>query len=97
MIRSALIAAATAAVLLLPTAAPAVVPPKSCGKKEVRGKTYQVKADQITCRSARRKVKRFVKFGKKPKGYTCKDLTTEKDRVNFHCYDGRKVFFAIRR
>ena len=97
MNRYLLIAAAVAALGLLPGTAGAVVPPKSCGTKTVKGKLYQVKADQISCRKARRSVKRFIKRGKKPSGYTCKDYESEKGRVDFSCNDGRKVFFAIRR
>ena len=95
--RAILLAAATAAILCLPTAATAVVPPKSCGSMTVKSKRYQVKADQISCSTGRDHAKRFLRSGAKPRGYKCKDYPSKKGRVDFYCNDGRKIFFAIRR
>jgi len=97
MIRAVLIAAAAAVALCLPTTVAAVVPPKNCGMKTVKGKRYQVKADQISCRKGRRYVKRFIRRGTKPAGYRCKDYPSKKGRVDFYCNKGRKIYFAIRR
>ena len=97
MTRTLLAVLALAAALALPAAAPAVVPPKSCGTMDVGGKHYQVKADQISCKTGRDHTKRYLSSHKKPKGYTCKDLSKQKGRVTFTCNNGRKVFFAIRR
>ena len=88
---------AVAATLCVPAAAGGVVPPKSCGKKTIAGKTYQIKADQMTCKRGRRLAKRFLVKGTKPKGYDCKDYESEKGRVDFYCNKGRKIYFAIRR
>jgi hypothetical protein len=63
----------------------------------VAGKRYQVKADQISCKTGRDHAKRYLASHKKPRGYTCKDLSKQKGRVTFTCNNGRKVFFAIRR
>ena len=97
MIRALLLATAAAALLALPTLATAVVPPKNCGTMTVSGKRYQVKADQISCRSGREYAKRFITSGRKPSGYRCRDYPSRKGRVDFYCNDGRKIFFAIRR
>ncbi len=97
MTRALLLAAAVAATLSLPTLATAVVPPKNCGTMSVKGKRYQVKADQISCKSGRDYAKRFIRTGRKPSGYRCRDYPSRKRRVDFYCNDGRKIFFAIRR
>ncbi len=78
-------------------AATAVVPPKNCGTMTVNGKRFQVKADQISCRTGRDYAKRFIRSGSKPRGYRCRDYPSRKGRVDFYCNDGRKIFFAIRR
>jgi len=95
--RTALLAAALGAALLIPTAATAVVPPKNCGSMSVEGKRYQVKADQISCRSGRRYAGRYLRSGGKPRGYRCRNYPSKKGRVDFYCNSGRKIFFAIRR
>jgi hypothetical protein len=94
--RTLLIGAAVAA-LAVPVAAEAVVPPKNCSTMSVSGKRYQVKADQISCRSARRYAKRYIRSERKPRGYRCRDYPSKKGRVDFYCNNGRKIFFAIRR
>ena len=93
----ALLALTLAAALCLPAATGAVVPPKNCGTMDVRGKRYQVKADQISCTSGRRYARRFLIRGTKPSGYRCRDYPSKKGRVDFYCNDARKIYFAIRR
>jgi len=97
MTRALLAALALSIALALPAAAPAVVPPKNCGTMTVKSKRYQVKADQISCKTGRRHTRRYLSRRAKPRGYTCKNLSKEKGRVTFTCNNGRKVFFAIRR
>ncbi len=63
----------------------------------VKGKRYQVKADQISCGTGRDHARRFLQSGRKPRGYRCRDYPSRRGRVDFSCNDGRKVFFAIRR
>lgn len=89
--------AAACALLLLPATAAAVVPPKDCGRIKVDGKRYQVKADQISCKTGRSYARRFLNTGSRPKGYGCRDYASKRGRVDFYCNDGRKIFFAIRR
>jgi hypothetical protein len=97
MTRALLLSAALAALLALPALAPAVIPPKNCGRMTVEGKRYQVKADQISCKTAREHTRRYIVDDQKPSGYRCRDITTRRNRVNFMCNRGRKLFFAIRR
>lgn len=88
---------AVCAALLLPTAAGAVIPPKDCGRITVADKRYQVKADQISCKTGRSHARRFLRTGSRPAGYSCKNYPSRRGRVDFYCNDGRKIFFAIRR
>ena len=97
MTRALLIAATLVAALCLPTAATAVVPPKNCGKITVKGKRYEIKADQISCSTGRDHAKRYLQRRSKPRGYSCRDISSSKNKVTFMCNNGRKSFFAIRR
>ena len=93
-----LIAAVAAVALCVPTVTSAVVPPKSCGMMTVKGKRYQVKADQISCSSGRDYARRYLKRGgSHPRGYRCRDYESQKGRVDFYCNNARKIYFAIRR
>ncbi|HEV3002301.1 MAG TPA: hypothetical protein VGW75_16280 [Solirubrobacteraceae bacterium] len=97
MSRRVLIGAALAGALAIPAAAPAVVPPKSCGSMTVKARYYQIKADQISCKTARDHARRYLQTGRKPSGYRCRKPSTARNRVNFICNNGRKNFFGIRR
>ncbi|HEX8123258.1 MAG TPA: hypothetical protein VF549_18540 [Solirubrobacteraceae bacterium] len=96
MTRAFLLAAATAAALALPAAAPAVVPPKDCGNLTVKGKRYNIKADQIRCSAGRKYAKRKLEGHGAPRGYTCKKPSSG-SALKVYCQNGKKVFFAIRR
>lgn len=95
--RSLVIAVAAAVAACVPTAAVAVAPPKSCGLLTAKGKRYQVKADQISCRTARSHVRRYYEQGRRPSGYRCRTNPPSRSAVALYCEGGRKVFFAIRR
>jgi hypothetical protein len=97
MTRALIIAAAVAAILSLPTLTSAVVPPKNCGTMSVKGKRYQVKADQMSCTTGRDHARRYLQNGRKPRGYRCRDYPSKKGRVDFYCNKSKKIFFAIRR
>ena len=84
-------------VLAQPLGASAVVPPKDCGMMRVDGKRYQVKVDQITCRSGRSYATKYLERKSRPSGYRCRTYPSHKGRVRFYCHSGRKIFFAIRR
>jgi hypothetical protein len=75
---------------------PAIVPPTDCGRLTVKGKRYTIKADQLTCATARPHASRYLSSHRKPKGYTCRDYGRE-TKLEFRCARGIKVFFAIRR
>jgi hypothetical protein len=91
-----LTAIALAACLALPAAAPAPIAPRDCGDMRMRGKTYQVKADVISCKTAREHVKRRFTRGTKPRGYTCRRQAPG-SRVKVYCNNGKKLFMAIDR
>lgn len=96
--RRTVTAVITAAALALgATAGPsqAVVPPKNCGTMKVKGKRYNVKADQLSCRSAKSWTKRYLEKKRRPKGYTCTRYKNTK--LVFRCNRGIKNFFAIKR
>jgi len=88
---------ATALLLALPAAVPAVVPPKDCGRMTVKGKRYQVKVDQISCSTGRTYTSRYLARGSKPRGYRCRENRPKRNSVQLSCSSGRKQLFVIRR
>jgi hypothetical protein len=74
----------------------APVPPRDCGMLKVSGKRFNVKADQIRCRTARRYTKSYLASHDTPSGYHCRDYGRE-TRIKFRCSKGVRVLFAIRR
>ena len=89
-------ASALALMLVAAPPAPAPVPPKDCGMIEVRSKRYNIKADQVRCRTARSYAKAYLLYQRKPSGFRCRDYGRE-TRIEFRCWKGEKVLFAIRR
>jgi hypothetical protein len=83
--------------LAIPHGTGAVVPPRDCGRMTLKGRTYQVKVDQISCGDGRAFTRAYVNDKVSPKGYKCRDYPAKKGRVKFYCADGRRVFFGIRR
>ena len=77
------------------TTAPAVVPPKNCGTITVKGKRYMIKADQMTCRTAKSWSRTYLERRRKPSGWTCRRYTDTK--LVFRCNRSIKNFFAIKR
>ena len=92
-----IITAALGAALAIPASAPAVVPPKNCGTISVGAKRFQVKADQISCTTGRDHARRYARTKRAPRGYRCRNITNQRNRVNFTCFNGRKTFQGIRR
>jgi hypothetical protein len=90
------IAGLLALALLLAPAAPATVPPKNCGKIGVGGKRYQIKADQIRCRTAKTYSRRYLRSRTRPSGYSCNSYDAS-TKLKFRCRKGIRTFFAIRR
>ena len=97
-LRMSLVAVAALAlvVALSPGQAWAPVPPRNCGMLEAKGKRFNIKADQLRCRRARRYARRYLVRHRKPRGYTCRNYGRE-TRIKFRCSKGARVVFAIRR
>jgi hypothetical protein len=87
-----------AVTLLLVTAAPSPAPvaPRNCGMMTVEGQRYQVKADQIRCRTAKTRTRRYLRDGDRPSGYRCRNYSSG-TALKFRCWRRQRVFFAIRR
>ena len=96
---AAAIALAVAAALVLAPIqrAGATVPPKNCGVMTVKGKRYQIKADQMRCSTAKRYSRRYLSSGRRPSGYRCKNFRASDTKLRFRCAKGVRVVFAIRR
>ena len=82
------------AALAAPSAA--IVPPTDCGIITVKGKRYDIKADQLRCKTAKPYASRYLSTHRRPTGFTCRDFGKE-TKLKFRCSRGIKVFFAIRR
>ncbi len=74
----------------------APVPPRNCGMLEAKGKLFNIKADQLRCRRARRYARRYLVSHTRPRGYHCRDYGRQTS-IKFRCSKGARVIFAIRR
>ena len=90
-------AAALALALLAALPAAAIVPPKNCRTMTVDDDRFTIKADQLTCDTARRHARRFLRERDRPSGYRCKEYDADETKMEFRCSRGDRVFFAIRR
>lgn len=91
-----IVSLALVAALAVPAAAPAVVPPKNCGIVTVKGKRYQIKADQVTCRTAKTHAIRYLRTGVKPSGWRCTRYPSS-SKFKFRCERGVRNIYAIKR
>ena len=91
---AALIAVACA--LAWAPATTATVPPKNCGIMSVKGKRYQIKADQMRCDTAKTYSRRYLSRHSRPSGYRCTDFGAS-TKLKFRCAKRVRVFFAIKR
>jgi hypothetical protein len=89
-------ASALALMLVAAPPAPAPVPPRNCGMVDVGAKRYNIKADQIRCRTARSYSKAYLAHSRRPSGYRCRDYGRE-TRIEFRCSKGTRILFAVRR
>jgi hypothetical protein len=89
-------AAVAVAVAFAPSQAWAPVPPKNCGMLKEGGKRFNIKADQLRCRTARRHAHRYLASHRRPRGYRCRDYGRGTS-IEFRCSRGDRVIFAIRR
>lgn len=95
---------AVAAALLLAgafaTAASAVVPPRNCGFMTVKGKRWQVKADQIRCTTAKRYAASYIRSYAVPRYYRCQRGPSGSSlwrKCSAARYNPDRVFHIIRR
>src|SRR5687767_5705239 len=65
----------------------AIVPPKDCKIITVKGKRYQIKADQLRCTTARTYAERYLRSRIKPAGYRCARYTDSK--LVFRCVNAK--------
>jgi hypothetical protein len=84
------------AVAFAPYQAWAPVAPKNCGMLASKGTRYQIKADQIRCRTARRQARSYLASHRRPRGYSCQDYGRGTS-IKFRCWKGQRELFAIRR
>ena len=94
--RFALLAIALIGALVASAPAGATVPPRDCGFMTVKAKRYNVKADQVRCRTARAYAQTYLRSHTRPGGYRCRDYGAE-TAMKFRCASGIRVFFAIKR
>jgi hypothetical protein len=88
-------ASALALMLVAAPPAPAPVPPRDCGMLDVRAKRYNIKADQLRCKTAVPYARTYLGRRKKPKGFRCQNYSGG-TKLKFRCSKGVKVFFAIK-
>jgi hypothetical protein len=96
-LRMILVVAAMLALMvaLAPGQAWAPVPPKNCGMLAAKGKRFNIKADQLRCKTARTYARRYL-ARHRLRGYSCREYGGG-TKIEFRCSKGRKVVFAIRR
>jgi hypothetical protein len=98
MMRAGLVALLAAAAAWIAPAS-AIVPPRDCGMIKVSGHRYNVKADQLACKSARRYARTYLTSSKHPRHYSCHRYRGS--ALVFRCVNSRanpdKTFFAIKR
>jgi hypothetical protein len=82
-------------VAFAPGQAWAPVPPKNCGMLKANGKRFNIKADQLRCRTARTYARRYLSRHRL-RGYNCRDYGRGTS-IEFRCSKGARVVFAIRR
>jgi hypothetical protein len=90
-------ALAVAVLLVAAAPSPAPVAPRNCGMITVEGKRYQVKADQVRCRTARPQARRYLARGVRPAGFTCRSYNSSSTALKFRCWKGKKSILAIKR
>lgn len=91
----AILAVVALAAVMAPGAG-AMVPPRDCGMVTVKSKPFQIKADQMTCRTAKTYSRRYLGHHSRPSGYRCADFS-KATKLRFRCSKSVRVFFAIRR
>lgn len=79
--------------------APAVVPPRDCGTLRVSGRSYNIKADQLRCSTAKKYATAYLAHHTRPKGFSCrrnKNSALVAKCVNTHTNPDRTIFIIKR-
>jgi hypothetical protein len=99
LVRGVIVAGLVVAVMAFAgaPAATAVVPPKRCGKLEIKGKTYKVSTHRRECDFARKWSKRYLKNREHPDGWSCASYPPEETRIAFSCRKGQASYYAVRK
>ena len=77
--------------------AAATVPPKDCGLTTVKGKRYDIKTHLVSCKRGKPWARSYLRSGRKPDGYHCRDYSAKVTKFRFICRRGGRDFLAIRR
>jgi hypothetical protein len=89
--------AAVAGLALFPAVSPSLprpVAPKNCNFMTVKGKRYNVKADQLSCTKARRLAARVLNGGGDGK-FSCQSNPT--GDIRLYCRKGNSYIYVIKR
>jgi len=92
-----LLVLAVVAGLLTTGGATAYTTAKRCGKVQAKGKTYSVRAHIVRCDFAKPASRRYLRQGRKPRGWSCTRYPARLTKIAFTCRRGGKDFYAIRR
>ena len=99
LLSTLLAAAALCAALFAAGPAGAIVPPKNCGKLTVKGKAYNIKADQLKCTKARDYSEDYLRRRDEARYYDCYSYSGS--AIKFRCvakrYNPDKTYWAIKR
>ena len=74
--------------------APAPVPPKDCGYIKAKGKRYNIKADVVRCRKARKVSRRYMTGGGSGR-FSCQRYTGT--NIKARCVKGKAIIYVIKR
>jgi hypothetical protein len=96
-LRMFLLPAVLAGFLATTGAAPATVPPTECGMTKVNGKRFQIKTHSISCKRGKPWARSYLRSGRKPSGYRCRNYSPKVTKFRFICRRGARDFLAIRR
>lgn len=86
-----------AGVLIAASPAAATVPPTECGMTTVKGKRYEIKTHLVTCGRGKPWARSYLRTGRKPSGYKCRNYDPKVTKFRFICRRGGRDFLAIRR
>jgi hypothetical protein len=83
--------------LLAAVPATATVPPTDCGLTRVKGHRYDIKTHLVTCKRGKPMARSYLRTGRRPKGWSCRNYSAKVTKFRFICRRGGRDFLAIRR